>query len=125
MGWCWTAQDLQGPVPRHRCRQLGSAAHSYVRGFRRLPEDSAETWRHLLLGASRDGLEQLALHLLEHAGARAKRTEIQRDLRAIARFYDEEASELARARAATGYATYPVPQEERDLLFARYRRAGA
>jgi hypothetical protein len=24
-------------------------------------------------------------------------------------------------RTATGYAPYPVPQQERDLLFARYR----
>ena len=113
------------PIPRHRCQQLGAAPHSYVRGFRRLPEDSAATWRRLLRGASREALEKLVLSLLEHAGARAKRAEIQKDLRAIARFFDEEASELARAKAATGYTTYPVPQEERDLLFARYRRARA
>ena len=28
---------------------------------------------------------------------------------------------LARVRTATGYTPYPVPQGERDLLFARYR----
>lgn len=113
------------PVPPHRCRQLGSAPHSYVRGFRRLPADAAATWRHLLRGASREPLEKLAVSLLEHAGARARRAEIQKALRAIGRFFEEEASELARARSATGYATYPVPQEERDPLFARYRRASA
>ena len=43
------------------------------------------------------------------------------DLRAIGRFFKEEASELAAAIAATGYAGYPVPQRDRDLLFLRYR----
>jgi excinuclease ABC subunit C len=113
------------PVPRHRCRQLGTAAHSHVRGFRRLPVDAAEMWTRLLQGASREALEALALRLLEHAAARAQRAEVQEDFRAIARFFEEEARELARARAATGYATYPVPQEERDPLFIQYRQPSA
>jgi len=113
------------PVPRHRCRQLGAAAHSHVRGFRRLPGDSAEMWTRLLQGASREVLEALALRLLDHAAARAKRSEIQEDFAAIARFFEEEACDLARARAATGYASYPVPQQERDPLFIRYRQLGA
>jgi excinuclease UvrABC nuclease subunit len=110
------------PVPRHRCRQFGAAAYSYVRGFRRLPKDAIELWSRLLEGTSREALESLAVRLLEHAGARAKRAEIQEDFRVIARFFEEEACELARARAAAGYATYPVPQAERDPLFVRYRQ---
>jgi hypothetical protein len=39
----------------------------------------------------------------------------------VARFYDEEASTLAGAIAATGYVGYPVPQQDRDALFLRYR----
>lgn len=113
------------PVPQHRCRQLGTADHSHVRGFRRLPGDSVEMWTRLLQGASREAPEALALRLLDHAAARAKRAEIQENFRAIARFYEEEARGLARARAATGYPTYPVPQEERDPLFARYRQRSA
>ncbi|MGH7398615.1 MAG: nucleotide excision repair endonuclease [Candidatus Rokuibacteriota bacterium] len=109
------------PVPRHRCRRFGAAAHSYVRGFRRLPADSAERWGTLLLGASRDALEALALRLLDHADARAKREETHQSLRTVARFFRREARALARARAATGYGPYPVPQQERDLLFARWR----
>jgi excinuclease UvrABC nuclease subunit len=109
------------PVPRHRCRRLGTARHSHVAGFRRLPADAPEMWRRLLQGASREALEWLALELLEHAGARAKRSEIQDDLRAIGRFFEEEARALAQARAATGYAAYPVPQQDRDLLFVQYR----
>ena len=111
------------PVPRHRCRRMGAAAHSHVRGFRRLPADSAETWSALLLGASRQPLEALALRLLEHADARARREETHEALRAVARFFTREARALARVREATGYAPYPVPQPERDLLFARYRAA--
>jgi excinuclease ABC subunit C len=49
----------------------------------------------LLRGASREALERLALRLLDHAGARARRAEIQEDLRAIERFFDDEASPLA------------------------------
>ena len=107
------------PVPRHRCRHLGAARYSTVRGFRRLPAGSAETWARLLRGASRDGLETLALRLVEHAGARARRSEIHEAIRAIARFYEDEAQALARVRAATGYGGYPVLQQDRDLLFAR------
>jgi excinuclease ABC subunit C len=113
------------PVPRHRCRQFGTATYSYVRGFRRLPADAIELWPRLLQGTSREALESLAVRLLEHAGARAKRAEIQEDFRAIARFFEEEACELARARAATDYAAYPVPQAERDPLFVRYRQLSA
>ena len=87
-----------------------------------MPGDSAEMWTRLLQGASREVLEALALRLLDHAAARAKRAEIQEDFAAIARFFEEEACDLARARAATGYASYPVPQEERDPLFIRYRQ---
>jgi len=109
------------PVPRHRCRRLGVARHSYVRGFRRLPADSGAAWSALLDGTSREALEALALRLVDHAGARARRKETHRALRAIARFFRHEAGTLARARSATGYTSYPVPQQERDLLFTRYR----
>ena len=37
------------------------------------------------------------------------------------RFFDDEASTLARAIAATGYVSYPVSQRDRDALFLRYR----
>ena len=111
------------PVPRHRSRRLVAAPYSYVVGFRRLPVDTADLWDRLLRGASREALETLALQLIEHAAARVKRAEIQEDLQAIARFFEEEACALARVRAMTGYALYPVPQRDRDPLFARCREA--
>src|SRR5262249_7524052 len=91
------------PVPRHRCRRFGAARHSHVLGFRRLPAHAADTWARLLRGGSRDALEALALRLTEHAGARARRGEVQDDLHAVARFFETEACALARAREATGY----------------------
>lgn len=109
------------PVPRHRCRRLGSARHSVVRGFRRLPAGAAEAWAALLRGESRAALEVLALRLVDHAGARARRGEIHAALRAIARFFEDEACALARVRAATGFPDYPVPQLARDLLFTETR----
>ncbi len=81
-------------------------------------------WRRLLRGVSREALEQLSLRLLEHAGARARSAEVQEDLRAIERFFEDEASLLARAVAATGYAGYPVPQRHRGLLVLQYRQRG-
>lgn len=109
------------PVPRHRCRRLGRVRHSHVRGFRRLPAGSLAAWRGLLRGESRNALEALALRLVDHAGARARKREIQDALTAVKRFFEEEAGALARVRAATGFAPYPVPQRDRDLLFARCR----
>lgn len=113
------------PVPRRRCQRVGAAAYSHVMGFRRLPPGAPEVWGRLLQGVSREVVEWLALDLLEHAGARAKRVEIQDDLRAIGRFFETEARVLARARTVTGYSRYPVPQQDRNPLFVRYRRASA
>jgi hypothetical protein len=110
------------PIPRRRRDRLGTAPHSYVLGFRRLPAEWPEMWRRVLRGTSREGLEHLSLSLLERASARARSAEIQADLRAVERFFDDEASTLAAAIAAAGYAHYPVPQRERDLLFLQYRQ---
>src|SRR6185503_9928668 len=82
-------------------------------------------WSRLLAGASRQALERLTLLLLEHAAARARAAAIQDDLDALARFYELEAVPLAQARAAIGYAPYPVPQLERDALFTTYRHTRA
>jgi hypothetical protein len=125
------------PIPRARDRIIGAAArssaaaryssaaarYSIVIGFRRLPVDAPPGWSKLFRGVSREALEALALELLEHPGAMARRAEIQEDLESIALFFESEAHALARARATTGYAGYPVPQRERDLLFVQSREA--
>jgi hypothetical protein len=89
--------------------------------FRRLPRDWPELWTALLRGVSSAALEQLSLRLLDHDGACARSAAVHEDLRAVERFFDDEATALARAIAATGYGGYPVPQRDRDALFLRYR----
>ena len=109
------------PTPRGRRDRRRMPRHSYVFGFRHLPESWPGLLRGLLQGRSREALEHLCLRLLEHPGARARSARIQEDLCAIQRFFDDEASRLAAAIVATGYAGYPVPQRDRDALFLRYR----
>jgi GIY-YIG catalytic domain len=111
------------PVPRPRCREIAAGGRAVVVGFRRLPMDAPARWAELFRGGSREALEALALELLEHPGAVARRAEIQEDLAAMALFFEEEACALARARAALGYGAYPVPQRDRDLLFVENRQA--
>jgi excinuclease ABC subunit C len=108
---------------RRRRDRLGVPRHSRVFVFRRLPREWPPLWTGLLRGTSRVALEQLSLGLLEHDGACARSAAISADLRAVERFFEEEASTLAGAIAATGYVGYPVPQAERDALFLRYRDA--
>jgi len=108
-------------TPRRWRDRLSVPRHSHVYTFRRLPRDWPELWKLLLRGASREALEQLSLRLLEHVAARARGAAVQADLRAVERFFDDEASTLAAAIAATGYVGYPVPQRDRDALFLRYR----
>src|SRR5256712_7848620 len=84
-------------APRSRRDRLRIARHSYVFGFRRLPGEWPVMWGELLRGASREALEQLSLRLLEHAGARAQGAQVQEDLRAVGRFFDDEASPLSAA----------------------------
>jgi excinuclease ABC subunit C len=68
------------PVPRHR--SAPGAARIPVRGFRRLPADSGRPGAPCS-AASREALEALALRLLEHADARARREETHQALRAV------------------------------------------
>jgi excinuclease ABC subunit C len=109
------------PSARRAADRLRVPRHSHEWAFRRLPRDWTGLWSALFRGKSRLALEQLSLRLLEHQGACARSAAIQADLRAVERFFNDEASALARAITATGYAGYPVPQRDRDALFLRYR----
>ncbi|MGH7390399.1 MAG: hypothetical protein ACREM3_13215, partial [Candidatus Rokuibacteriota bacterium] len=108
-------------TPRRRRDRGTIERHSHVYTFRRLPPDWPGMWAVFLRGASRAALEHLCLRLLEQAGARARSAEIQEELRAVQRLFDDEAAPLAAAIASTGYAGYPVPQRDRDALFLRHR----
>ncbi len=109
------------PTARRPRDRLSIPRHSHLCTFRRLPGDWPELWSALLRGVSRAALEQLSLRLLDYDGACARSEAIQTDLSAVARFFEDEASTLAKAITLTGYVGYPVPQHERDPLFLRYR----
>ena len=109
------------PTARRARDRLGMPRYSHVYTFRRLPRDWPELWTVLFRGTSRVALEQLSLRLLNHDAACARSAAIHADLRAVERFFEDEASTLAKAITATGYVGYPVPQRERDALFLRYR----
>ena len=46
---------------------------------------------------------------------------VQQHLDELKRFWRHEVSTLAKARKATGYRDWPVPQYERDLVFLSYK----
>ena len=109
------------PTVRRARDRLSVPRHSHVCTFRRLPRDWPILWTALLRGASRMALELLSLRLLEHDGACARRAAVHADLKAVERFFEDEASTLAEAITTTGHVGYPVPQRERDALFLRHR----
>ena len=107
-------------APRRRAERISTPRYSHVYTFRRLPTGSAEIWASLFRGTSRHALTDLSLRLVEHPGARARSAEVGKDLRSVGRLFDEEATPLAAAIAATGHTGYPVAQRDRDTLFLKF-----
>jgi hypothetical protein len=95
--------------------------HSYIVSFRRLLPNCIERWGAFLKGESALAMEELVLSLLENRGARRSSSKVQEHLDELKRFWRREALTLARARKATGCGEWPVPQEQRDLVFVSYR----
>lgn len=110
------------PEPR---RGLGGEdlrdEHSWVFGFRRLPAAYHHAWPPFFRGEHDAVIAALACTLLEKPSARARASEVQDDLRSLARFYAEEAEPLRRAVKQLAVTAWPVPQTERDPLFVRWR----
>jgi excinuclease ABC subunit C len=113
------------PLPRSQLNSRaglgGRDRYSYVVGFRRLDERwqslLSEFWR----GRSRAAIAELILALVEKPSARRTPQQIQEAIDLLKRFWKHEASLLRRVTRDTGIATWPVPQQERDLLFLEYR----
>jgi hypothetical protein len=108
-------------VGHRRKNDPPAAAFTYVGGFRKLPSGYDALWDRFFRGHSVEALEVLTLKLLENAGARAKRDEVQASLDLLWRFWKYEAKVLAVVISKTDYSTYPVSQTERDPLFLSYR----
>lgn len=115
------------PLPRshvHAKAGLGGRdRYSYVFGFRRLEAPWPALLADLFRGESPKAIEELILALVEHAAARRSPRKIQDALDSLKRFWKHEASSLRRVLRATGVATFPVSQQDRDLLFVAYRFA--
>ena len=97
--------------------------YSYMFSFRKLPLKWAELWASFYRGESSLAVEELVLKLLENSGARSKSTQIQQHLDELTRFWKHEVVTLAKVRKATGFHEWPVPQDQRDLIFLSYRTA--
>ncbi len=107
--------------PRPALKDRKKTPHSYVYGFRKIPDHYIDLWNEYFQGESKAALETLILDMLENAGARAARTEVQEELRLIARLWKHEIRPLAQARKRTGFKSYPVSQKDRDILFLNNR----
>ena len=108
-----------GHVNRSK-RRSPVPSYSYIFSFRRLPPNSPAVWASFYRGESAVAMEELILTLVKNAGARRKSSKIQEHLDELKRFWKHEAQTLARARKATGFNEWPVPQEKRDLVFLTY-----
>ena len=95
--------------------------YSYMFSFRRLPSDCAAIWTSFYKGESARAMEELILNLVEKSGARRRPGKVQEHLDELKRFWKHEVLSLAKARKATGYTDWPVPQYERDLVFLYYK----
>jgi hypothetical protein len=96
-----------------------------IQGFRQLPAEWCELLEEFWMGRSTAAIESLVLALVDNAGARRRRREVQGHLDAIRKLWRFECVPLARARDRDGYPHYPVPQRERDPLFIRTRMPAA
>jgi predicted GIY-YIG superfamily endonuclease len=105
------SSNRRGLIPRH----------SYIFSFRRLPSEWAGTWAAFYKGESALAIEELILKLAENNGARHRPGKVQEYLDELKRFWRHEVLTLARARKAIGYAAWPVPQYQRDLVFLSYK----
>ena len=95
--------------------------YSYVVSFRRLAPKWAGAWGTFFKGESAQAMEELILTLVESASARRSPGKIQEYLDELRRFWRREVLALAKARKATGYEEWPIPQEKRDLVFLSFR----
>jgi excinuclease ABC subunit C len=104
---------------------LGHKERAKSRGvhvFRALPLATMPLWAAFFRGESPAALSDLSLRLVESKAARVRAAAVQDDLRALRRFWRDEAEPLRAAMIATKYAgVYPVPKADRDPLFIAFR----
>ncbi len=101
-----------------------SFKHTYVYGFRQLPDSWPALFDLFLRGESFRAIEELSLHLLDRPGALAKCKEIQIQLHELRTWWRHEMVPLHQARKHCAWPSYPILQKDRDLLFIKLRNQG-
>lgn len=112
------------PMPKGRLPKSPDR-YSIIRGFRQIPADFLEPLGRFWKGDSSDAIASLVLALVENAGARSRKRDVQGEFNQLKRFWKFEAVPLKRAIQASGYKAFPVPQKQRDFLFLDLRRVRA
>ena len=97
--------------------------YSIIQGFRQIPNEYLDPLARFWKGESSEAIASLVLALVENAGARDKKRDVQGEFNHLKRFWKFEALPLKRAIQASGFATFPVPQKERDFIFLNLRYA--
>ena len=117
-------QYIGHPLKRKEIKGCGPKnipKFSYVYGLRQIPLEWEVLLQKFFRGESKEFLEELVLSLLENAGARNRRLEVQRGIEDLLRFWKHEALPLKQARERVDYVSFPVPQRDRDFLFLKQR----
>ena len=114
-------QYIGHPLKRGELKPKKIPPFSYLHGLRQIPLEWESQIQQFFRGESQEFLENLVLALLENAGARSRRLEVQGWIEDLARFWKHEARLLRLACEKVGYREFPVPQRERDFIFLKLR----
>lgn len=108
---------------REKAARRARGARTWSFAVRQLPPSWGQDWTRFFTGESRAALSALVLALVDKPAARRDAVSVQADVDALERFFRHEAQRLRDACARVGETRWPVPQEERDAIFIRARRA--
>jgi len=114
-------QYIGHPLRREEVKIKKTPRFSSIHGFRQIPLEWELQIQQFFRGESQEFLENLVLALLENAGARSRRLEVQRGIEDLVRFWKHEARPLRLACEKVGYQSFPVPQRERDFVFLKLK----
>lgn len=90
---------------------------SRLTGFRQVPTEVVASLERYLSGAGPDALVPLTYGLLEKPVARLSASEVQRNIRFLAHFHEQDLAPLRAAMESAGRPGTYIPQDERDALF--------
>ena len=114
-------QYIGHPLKKKEFYSEKTPQFSFIHGLRQIPLEWGSQFQSFFRGESQQLLETLILALLENAGARMRRIEVQGWIEDLVRFWRHEALPLSRVCQRVGYTQMPVAQKDRDFLFIKHR----